>query len=237
MLRHLWLQAPSHTVAGAPRSDLRRGRRSGRGRVRSGRRSCGLSSRRARASWRRRGGSAAMSKCPLPWQCPSSAPVPPQGAPGGSGQLGTPRERPTHWVPSHCPGCSSQPPPKLPIPPRLTMQAAAEPRGTRGADAADGGAGGGGCGRGARRVGATRRVGDRRGARGRRAGTPTLALTLTQTLTLTLRLRLKLTLTRTTDLHPTPNPNPNPIRRALPPSVTLTLTLTLTTDPDPDPDR
>ena len=31
-----------------------------------------------------------------PWQCPSSAPAPPQGAPGGSGQLGTPRERPAH---------------------------------------------------------------------------------------------------------------------------------------------
>ena len=31
-----------------------------------------------------------MAKAP-PWQRPSSAPVPPQGAPGGSGQLGTPR--------------------------------------------------------------------------------------------------------------------------------------------------
>ena len=28
-------------------------------------------------------------------QCPSSAPAPPQGAPGGSGRLGAPRERPT----------------------------------------------------------------------------------------------------------------------------------------------
>ena len=28
-----------------------------------------------------------------PWQCPSSPPVPPQGAPGGFGQLGTPRAR------------------------------------------------------------------------------------------------------------------------------------------------
>jgi hypothetical protein len=27
----------------------------------------------------------------VPWQCPSSAPVPPQGAPGGSGRLETPR--------------------------------------------------------------------------------------------------------------------------------------------------
>ena len=48
----------------------------------------------------------AWSKCP-PWQCPSSAPVPPQGAPGGSGQLGAPGKRPAHWTPSHCLGCSS----------------------------------------------------------------------------------------------------------------------------------
>ena len=34
---------------------------------------------------------SSMVKVP-PWQCPSSAPVPPQGAPGGSGQLGTPRD-------------------------------------------------------------------------------------------------------------------------------------------------
>ena len=46
-------------------------------------------------------------KLRLPWQRPSSAPAPPQGAPGGSGQLGTPRKRPTHWAPSHCLGCSS----------------------------------------------------------------------------------------------------------------------------------
>ena len=38
---------------------------------------------------------------------PSSAPAPPQGAPGGSGQLGPPRKRPAHWAPSHCLGCSS----------------------------------------------------------------------------------------------------------------------------------
>ena len=37
----------------------------------------------------------------------SSAPVPPQGTPGGSGRLGTPRARPGQWDPSHCLGCSS----------------------------------------------------------------------------------------------------------------------------------
>ena len=39
--------------------------------------------------------SSSMVKVP-PWQCPSSAPVPPQGAPGGSGQLGAPGKRPAH---------------------------------------------------------------------------------------------------------------------------------------------
>ena len=62
-----------------------------------------------------------MVKVP-PWQCPSSAPAPPRGAPGGSGQRGTPRVRPRHWAPSHCLGCSSDPPPKSPISPPLTMQ-------------------------------------------------------------------------------------------------------------------
>ena len=56
----------------------------------------------------------ARSKC-HPWQCPSSAPAAPQGAPGGSGQLRTPRVRPSHWAPSHCLGGSSEPPPKSPI--------------------------------------------------------------------------------------------------------------------------
>eukprot|EP00964_Phaeocystis_antarctica_P110352 scaffold74710_cov51-Phaeocystis_antarctica.AAC.1 len=46
---------------------------------------------------------AACSKRPLS-QCPSSAPAPAQGAPGDSGQLGTPRNRPGHWPPSHCLG-------------------------------------------------------------------------------------------------------------------------------------
>ena len=58
------------------------------------------------------------------WQRPSTAPVPPRGTPGGSGQLGTPRERPARWAPSRCLGCSSQPPPKPPISPPLTTQAA-----------------------------------------------------------------------------------------------------------------
>ena len=68
-----------------------------------------------------------MVKVP-PWQRSSSAPVPPQGAPGGSVQLGTPRKRPAHWAPSHCLGCSREPSPKPPISPPLTVQA---PIGTR----------------------------------------------------------------------------------------------------------
>ena len=56
------------------------------------------------------------SKCP-PWQCPSLPPVPPQGAPGGSGQLGTPRVRPSHGVPSHRLKGVSELPPKSPISP------------------------------------------------------------------------------------------------------------------------
>ena len=62
--------------------------------------------------------------CP-PWQPPSRCwpPVPPQRAPGGSAQLGTPRARPSHWAFSHRLGGSSEPPPKSPIPPPLTAQA------------------------------------------------------------------------------------------------------------------
>ena len=56
-------------------------------------------------------------------QCPSSAPVPPQGDPVGSGQFSTPRERPAHWAPCRCLGCSSEPPPMPPIPPPLSLQA------------------------------------------------------------------------------------------------------------------
>ena len=62
------------------------------------------------------------SKCP-PWQRPSSAPVPPQGAPGGSGQLSTSRVRPGHWAFRHRLGGSSELPPKSPVSPPLTIQA------------------------------------------------------------------------------------------------------------------
>ena len=41
------------------------------------------------------------------WQGPSSAPAPPQGAPGGPVQLSTPRVGPGHWDPSHGLSCSS----------------------------------------------------------------------------------------------------------------------------------
>ena len=48
---------------------------------------------------------------------PGSAPAPPQGAPGISGLVNTSkRQRPGHWAPSYCLGCSSQPPPTSPIP-------------------------------------------------------------------------------------------------------------------------
>ena len=61
-------------------------------------------------------GAAARSKCDgPPWQCAGSPPVPPQRAPGGSGQPGSPRVRPSHWAPRHRLGGSSEPPPKSPI--------------------------------------------------------------------------------------------------------------------------
>ena len=67
---------------------------------------------------------AARSKCP-PRLRPSSAPAAPQGAPGGSGRLGTPWARPSHWAPSHCLRCSSEPPPRSPPSPRrVSLQVA-----------------------------------------------------------------------------------------------------------------
>ena len=38
------------------------------------------------------------------------------------GSPALPVRGPGHWVPSHCLGCSSQPPPKSPISPPLTIQ-------------------------------------------------------------------------------------------------------------------
>ena len=49
--------------------------------------------------------------------------MPPQGAPGGSGQLGTPRKRPARWAPRHGLGCSRSSPPKLPTSAACTIQA------------------------------------------------------------------------------------------------------------------
>ena len=57
-----------------------------------------------------------------PWQCLSSVPAPPQGAPRGSRQLGAPRLQSFLKTPCHCLGCSSYPPPKPLISPPLTVQ-------------------------------------------------------------------------------------------------------------------
>ena len=65
-----------------------------------------------------RPGMAAWSMWPF-GKCPRYL----RAAPGGSGQLDTPRERPRHRAPSPRLGCSSQPPPKLPMSPPLTIQA------------------------------------------------------------------------------------------------------------------
>ena len=46
----------------------------------------------------------------------------PRGARGGSGQLGTPRARSSHWTPRHSLGGSSEPPPKPPVSLPLTLQ-------------------------------------------------------------------------------------------------------------------
>ena len=58
-----------------------------------------------------------------PWQRPSSAPAPPQDAPGGPVQLGTPRARPRPLGPQpQRLSCSSEPPPKPPVSPPLTVR-------------------------------------------------------------------------------------------------------------------
>eukprot|EP00964_Phaeocystis_antarctica_P098561 scaffold64568_cov30-Phaeocystis_antarctica.AAC.1 len=62
--------------------------------------------------------------CPQRSTCPSSAPAPSQGAPGGSGQLGTPRARPSHWVPRPPPRELERSTSKSTMLPPLTTQAA-----------------------------------------------------------------------------------------------------------------
>ena len=67
-------------------------------------------------------GKTAWSKCPLGGGS-ARLPAPPQCAPDSSGQLGTPRARPSHWPPRHSLGCSSELPPKSPILLPLAIQA------------------------------------------------------------------------------------------------------------------
>ena len=66
---------------------------------------------------------AAESKCP-PLAAPQLAPVPPQGAPGGSWRLSTPRARPQPWAPRHRLGGSSNLPLKSLISLPFTIQVA-----------------------------------------------------------------------------------------------------------------
>ena len=62
-----------------------------------------------------------------PWQCPSSASAPPQGAPGGSGQLALPgRGRPT-GRPATASGARASRLQSPPISPLVTMQARVQP--------------------------------------------------------------------------------------------------------------
>ena len=51
---------------------------------------------RVRANWERRSMLQVVTYLSPPRRCPSSTPAPPQGAPGGPVQLGTPRVRPSH---------------------------------------------------------------------------------------------------------------------------------------------
>eukprot|EP00964_Phaeocystis_antarctica_P024180 scaffold13553_cov80-Phaeocystis_antarctica.AAC.2 len=62
-----------------------------------------------------------------PWQCPSSASAPPQGAPGGSGQLALPgRGRPT-GRPATASGARASRLQSPPISPLVTRQARVQP--------------------------------------------------------------------------------------------------------------
>jgi len=91
------------------------------------------------------------------WAVPQLAP--PRGAPGGSGQLGTPRTRPSHWNPSHWKPSSSAPPSKLSTSLRVHPSGgggrARAPRDSValrcGPGGGGGGGGGGGSGSGRRR--------------------------------------------------------------------------------------
>ena len=56
--------------------------------------------------------------------CPSSAPVPPQGKPGGVWAARYSRGEDSPLAPSHCLECSSQPPPRPPRSLPLTIQVA-----------------------------------------------------------------------------------------------------------------
>ena len=63
-----------------------------------------------------------------PWQCLSSPPVPPQRAPGGSGQLGTPRVRPRPLGAQPSPrGLERAASLKSPIPPRFDHAGSRDP--------------------------------------------------------------------------------------------------------------
>eukprot|EP00964_Phaeocystis_antarctica_P048386 scaffold28015_cov43-Phaeocystis_antarctica.AAC.1 len=98
-------------------------------------------------------------------------------------------ERPGHWAPSHCLGCSSQPPRKPPMSVPLSTQARPcdHDGGRYEYDAQDA------------------QVAPEEGG-----ALPTLILTLTLRPNLSLGLSLGLSLTQTLTQTLTPNPNPNP---------------------------
>ena len=84
-LHHLILQVLPHTPRRAARISYS-GRRCARGPSRAA--CCASATTRQRSST---ASSRDSTFKRLLWQCPSSAPVPPRGAPAGSGQLNTPR--------------------------------------------------------------------------------------------------------------------------------------------------